>query len=130
MYVPDTSNKISIEVKCCNSIEQCAYTTFYLNPIDNSPSNDLKGRLSNYVLSYDPDPLSIFGEGFQWAKKSTYFYDIDVSSDPSDATYHKTDHKVYLDFIGGTAFTLTNRYRYLLNNGLVFWKGYNDSFGP
>jgi hypothetical protein len=74
---------------------------------------------------------NIFGSvNASWSAVSSAGYDIDVSSDPSDATYHKTDHKVYLDFIGGTAFTLTKRYRYLLNNGLVFWKGYNDSFGP
>lgn len=83
------------------------------------------------MLSYDPDPISKVGEGFYWAKKSAYFYDIDVSSDASDSKYKKTDHLVDLDFIGsGNAFSGTYKYRYLLNVGLAFWKGYSNNFGP
>ena len=81
-------------------------------------------------MSYDPDPASTVGEGFQWAKQSAYFYDVDVSSDPSDTTYKKTDHRVDMDFVGtGNAFSGADRYRYLLNNGLAFWKGYDSNFG-
>ncbi len=106
-------------------------STFYINPKDTAPVNDLKGKFSNYVLRYDPDPLSSVGEGFQWAMRNVYFYDNDLSSDTDDIEYKKTDHYVEMDFIGsGLAFSGTDKFRYLLDVGLAFWQGYSAFLGP
>ena len=130
MYPPDTKNFINIELKCCNTIEQCVKSTFYINPKDTAPSNDLNGRLSNYVLRYDSDPLSSVGEGFQWGMRNTYFYDKDFSSDLSDTAYKKTDHYIDMDFIGsGSAFSGTDKFRYLMDVGIAFWQGYSSFYG-
>jgi hypothetical protein len=68
MYPPDTSNTATIEVRCCNSIEQCAVSTFRIVPVDTEPVDNLSGLDKTFIIQYDS--IASMGEGLSYAVTS------------------------------------------------------------
>lgn len=115
MYPPDTANKITVEVSCCNAIGQCATSEFRILPKDTKPTSLITTLDTTFVIQYDPDSVSSVGQGFNWAMSNAYFYDVDKSSDTQDTSYHVTDHRVYMDFVNPNTY-----FRQVTKTGLVF----------
>lgn len=50
MYPTDSTDDITVEVKCCNAIEQCATSTFYVDS-QNTAHTDATAYLDkNFII--------------------------------------------------------------------------------
>ena len=127
MYPPDTSNKITVEVKCCNSIEQCTVSQFEVLPKDTAPISLLTSLATTFVLQYDPDPnLGAVGQGFMWDMQHVFVYDPDVCNNPAD-TYFLTNQIVNMQF---TSYGIgTGDYFQIRAQGIVFGQAFLNNVG-
>ena len=85
MY-PPYIDPVQIDLQCCNSIGQCATTTFTVSPTDTAPSTAFSSD-SPYVTQYDP--YEDVGQHFTWAATKTWFWDDDASQS-TDSSYPYT----------------------------------------
>lgn len=110
MY-PDTVTNYSIEVECCNTINQCTTNGFWVNVTDQDPIHLTTGQSTTFIINYD----SSSSVGQYWTWYPIGFSDPDGVSEPLVDPYGSQNHTVRITM------TSTNPgFKSVSNIGLIF----------
>lgn len=79
IYPPQAGLEVSVQLGCCNAIEQCAWMSFKVFSINSLPTRIpqfYNPQMETVVLKLDGS----VGESFKWQKRSYEFSDPDKAS--------------------------------------------------
>jgi hypothetical protein len=85
------TSPISLELYCCNSINECAVNNLLAKVYDNDPEADFTRIPSSLILNVDDG----VGECFTLAFNKQLIWDKDQVEDPTD-TYNHQSHSVWV----------------------------------
>ncbi len=108
MY-PDSvpSDPISLELYCCNSINECEVNAFLVSVYDTDPELDTTALQSAFILEYDSS--ASVGATFTWSTNQLFLSDPDVVSDSANDPYDHQTHSVSVTMTStNTGFSAVN----------------------
>jgi hypothetical protein len=103
IYPDELSSAVSIEVRCCNDIEQCTTNTFTVTPQNTAPSSLIGSTDQQYIVQLDGS----MGQAFSWGLTDDVFVKGNIAPTfgmaQYDSAYASTnlnneDHTVMLKY--------------------------------
>jgi len=129
IYPDKASTAVSIEVRCCNDIEQCATNTFAVTPQNTAPTSLIGSTNEQYVLQLD----GTVGQAFSWGLTDDDF--VKGNTAPTlgqsqyDSTYAATnlnneDHTVMLSYTT----PLLSQFSQVSDTGLLYGQASTSNY--
>lgn len=129
IYPDKSSSAVSIEVRCCNDIEQCTTNTFTVTPQNTAPSSLIGSTNEQYIVQLD----GTMGQAFSWGLTDDVFVKGNtaptVGMSQYDSTYASTslnneDHTVMLKY----TIPLLSTFSQISDTGLLFGQASTSNY--